>query len=93
MLEEHEVALEKALTAMSYNLHHTEEVLARAYLAQKIDTCEIQGLLMQRHMDKFMTAMKALYKHELPQEFLNLHTFETNLPELNEVLTKREMIE
>ena len=91
IIEHHEKLLAQTMNSLRYDTELMARAEQKAYFAHKIDVCQIQSMTMRVHMDKVLRALRALYKHELPYEFLNLHTFEKNLPQLEEALYKRKL--
>ena len=91
LVVEHEQLLGNAINGLRFDTATMARAEQKAYFAHKIDVCQIQSMVMRTHMNKVLHALRVLYKHELPYEFLNLHTFEENLPELEAALYKRKL--
>ena len=89
ILVSHDKMMDKVVKSIALNTSILEDELHHANLAHKIDACEIQSSVIREHLYRVKAGLRAVYKHELPFEFLNLHTYESNLPDLKIALANR----
>ena len=87
----HAKAQDKVLKALELETSELSVGEHRANLAHKVDTCRMHSDVMRTHFTKVQNGLRALYLHELPFEFLDVHVYEENLPGLEAALAKKDL--